>query len=134
MKLEAGAGPPIDDPSAQEIDDGLANLDDERGGFAVLSRDKQTYLQASGRPSKGFALEYRDGDPDAHYQSRTAEVSLSRTQQIFQAYAGEEDDWDAGVDWEEVDVQRTPGEGVGCLSGMTVLAISATTAAALLLL
>lgn len=132
MKLEAGTGPPIDDPTAEDIADGLADLDDERGGFVVLSRDKQTYLQASGTPSEGFVLEYRDGDPDAHYRSRAADRSLSKTQQAFQAYAEGRENWDDGIEWESVDVKRTPSEGVGCLSGMTAFLLATATVAAVL--
>lgn len=128
MKLEAGTGPPIDDPTAQDIADGLAELDEERGGFVVLSRDPQTYLQASGTPSDGFVLEYRDGDPDAHFRSRAADLSLSKTQQAFQAYADGREGWDDGIDWESVEVKRTPSEGVGCLSGLTAI-LFATAAA-----
>jgi hypothetical protein len=132
MKLEAGTGPPIDDPTAQDIADGLADLDDERGGFVVLSRDKQTYLQASGTPSDGFVLEYRDGGPDAHFRSRAADRSLSKTQQAFQAYADGRESWDDGIEWESVEVKRTPSEGVGCLSGLTAFVLATGTVAAVL--
>jgi hypothetical protein len=122
MKLEAGAGPPIDDPTDEQIAEGLSSVGGERGGFVILSRDTQTYLQASGDPEEGFVLEYRDGDPEEHYRSRNTDVDLRTTTRVFQAYAREKSGWTDDLDWEEVDVERTPEEGVGCLTGLLLLA------------
>lgn len=44
--------------------------DDELcGGFAILSKDLQVYIQTSGNEDGTFCLEYRDGDAEHHFQA-----------------------------------------------------------------
>jgi len=118
MKLEAGAGPPIENPTDEQISEGLSAVDAEQGGFVILSRGTQTYLQAHGSPEEGFSLEYRDGSPDDHYRSRSSDTSLQTTIDVFQAYRRDDADWGEAVEWTEVDIDRAPEEGVGCLTAL----------------
>ena len=129
MKLEAGAGPPIEDPTEPQIAEALSSVGAESGGFVILSRDSQTYLQASGTPGEGFVLEYRAGGADEHYRSRETDVDLQTATRTFQSYAREETGWNDDVTWEDVDVDRTPEEGVGCLTAVVVAAAGSVLAA-----
>ena len=65
MKLELETGPTVKDPDAAAISKSLACVQ----GFAILSNDKLTYIQASGSAKDGFLLEYQEGNTDQHYYS-----------------------------------------------------------------
>jgi len=58
----------IADPAVTESRLKAAFADDQgRGGYIILSRSGQVYIQAAGEGEGPYSLEYRDGDNDRHF-------------------------------------------------------------------
>ncbi len=64
------------------------------------------YIQVMHRPGEGYTLEHRDGAPDRHFQTR-----LDGPEPVIKAMTGWarlNDDWDAGIAWELLDLGPNP--------------------------
>jgi hypothetical protein len=90
------------DPDAATIAKVLASLDGDRSGLATLGPSELTYVQASGSVRTGFTLEYQEGSLDRHYASRVANLPLATVTNVFQTYAGGDETWRHGIEWQHV--------------------------------
>ena len=99
MRLELENAPSVKNPDANAIRTSLASVQ----GFAVLSRDKMTYIQSSGCAEDGFVLEYQEGDTDSHYRCPDA-LSLERVTEAFLSYAKGTDYWRTAYPWQQQDI------------------------------
>ena len=99
MKLEPETGGTFRDPSDSEIAAALSQLD----GYAILSQNKLTYLQASGTSQDGFALEYQVGDTEEHFACPDR-LSLNQITSAFIDYAKGNLSWLSGFRWEKLEI------------------------------
>jgi len=97
MRLETENGGTIHDPSGGEIIAALNQLD----GFAILSHDELTYLQAAGTSQDNFVLEYQEGDTDEHFVCPDR-LSLNQITTAFMAYAQGNPSWRYAFRWEKL--------------------------------
>lgn len=103
MKLETETGGTIKNPSSAQIEDALRKLADSGGGFAILSQDEMTYLQAAGNREDGFVVEYQDGDVDAHYAATQASAPLGDVEKAFRLYAMGDAGWKTMFEWQAIE-------------------------------
>jgi hypothetical protein len=61
-----------------------------------------TYIQVLHRAGEGYTLEHRDGAPDRHFQTRID--GPERVIEAMTGWARLNDDWDAGIAWELLDL------------------------------
>jgi hypothetical protein len=94
MKLELETGPMVKNPDAAAIRKSLAEVQ----GFAILSQNNLTYIQASGSAKDGFWLEYQAGSIDKHYRCPD-QLSLERATGVFVSYVQADDGWKTSIQW-----------------------------------
>lgn len=94
MNLELENHASVKDPDAPAISKALSRVQ----GFAILSKDKMTYIQASGSAKDGFLLEYQEGNTEQHYQG-PGQLSLDQATRAFISYAQDDESWKTSVLW-----------------------------------
>ena len=104
MKLETENGATIKNPSSAQIEDALRKLADGGGGFAILSQDEMTYLQAAGNRAGGFVVEYQDGDVDSHFEATQGAVPLGDLEKAFRLYAMGDAGWKSMFEWQAIEI------------------------------
>jgi len=120
MELRLESGKTVRDPSASAIAESLRGHVHSGGGFAILERDKQSYIQAAGDGEAGFIVEYQDGDTDQHFTATREKVPLSEVVKAFQSYAAGDGAWKGMFEWaklEEADFKTKKG----CLGAAVML-------------
>src|ERR1700677_3103788 len=100
MKLIVEGNVVCSDPAPESITEALASLDGNKATFAVLERNKMTYMQTSGSVAEGFDLEYQDGSLQKHYYCLDS-LSLEDVTGAFQSYANGGGEWQAAYKWED---------------------------------
>ena len=104
LRVKTESGVVVDDPST----DDLHHLIDEltfNGGNDFLSVSRmdrgsaQYYIQVVQEDADRFALEYRDGGPDQHFQSLA--WSVDEVLRVVLAWLGSEPDWAGVCDWKK---------------------------------
>jgi hypothetical protein len=99
MRLETENGGTFQDPSDGEIAAALSRLD----GYAILSHDELTYLQAAGTSQDNFVLEYQEGDTEEHFACPDR-LSLNQITTAFLAYAKGNPSWCSAFRWEKLEI------------------------------
>lgn len=97
--LSTADGVRMADPSAGQIGDALADLD-ESNWFAILERGhegSEVYLQTA-RNEGGFLLEHREGSPERHYTVKVTD--RDRLVRAFAAFVAGDDAWKGWFAWE----------------------------------
>ena len=123
MQLTLESGRSIQNPNTSEIQTALAAHSSSGGGLAILSKDKQTYMQASGDAKSGFRIEYQDGDTDQHFVGSRSTIPLEELIRAFQSYAVSDEKWRTMFEWtklDEADFRRTRG----CLSSAAAIGMA----------
>lgn len=90
-------------PSKPKISAALANL--QRGNVVIVERVTEEepgncYVQVLMREDNTFQLEYREGAPAEHYQTRT--VSREKAVTAVLGWAVGEHDWKAAFMWNNI--------------------------------
>ena len=83
----------------------IRRIGDPGDTFLVVERIPDlpdVYIQVLHRTGEGYTLEYRDGAPDRHFQTRLAAPEPVIT--AMTGWARLKDDWDAGIAWEPLDL------------------------------
>jgi hypothetical protein len=82
------------------VQGGLDTL--ERNGNVILAREEgDHYIQVWLRPDDGvYQLEYRDGGPSEHYQTRSASVEAVAS--AFSAWSRGETSWRDDFKWQSI--------------------------------
>ncbi len=91
-------------PDAQIIARSLRDLTGEGDSFAILSKDKMSYIQTSGSPLEGFILEYQDGSLDQHFQCLSESLDLEKVTKAFAFYLQEDQKLKTDFTWEKIDL------------------------------
>jgi hypothetical protein len=100
VTLTLSDGPTIENPSAQEIESALRDMEATGGEFAILDRGELDYMQAAGGDDE-YGLEYQEGSLDRHY--RVENVTLGAVIEAFQQYArGEDSAWKSRFAWQHL--------------------------------
>ena len=119
MKFETERGQAIQNPSEEQILEGLDSIDGNECNFAILGLDSMTYVQTAGGPNKGFVLEYQNGSLEEHYRVRDQEMSLGEIKRVFIAFSKGDVSWFDEHEWEKEELSSKSG----C---MTVIALAVT--------
>lgn len=95
----------------------VASLPEQSEGcrFAILQRDKQTYMQTL-CTQKGFHLEYQEGDISAHYHCVREDITAQEIIETLNDYLAGDQLWKRRFEFEKRDL-RTPLFRVGFLLG-----------------
>lgn len=124
MKLETSNAPEVLHPTPAQIADALASLPGGDESFAILATGPQTYVQVAGSPREGFAIEYRDGSEDKHFEAAGSPIDLPLATSIFQRYATGDASWQGLVSWQSGTAgslgPTPPSLKVLCLMGVVV--------------
>jgi len=108
MKLEIEGEVIGKNPSSEAIAKALSSLDGKNKSFAILERDRLTYIQASGSIKDGFSLEYQDGSLKEHYCC-SDDLSLKNATEAFQSYAKGENNWQKALKWKPMKMRAKGG-------------------------
>ncbi|MEO1201981.1 MAG: hypothetical protein AAFX10_04685 [Pseudomonadota bacterium] len=81
------------------IEKSILSLTGVGDSFAILAREPQVYLQTSGGPEHGFALEYRNGSAEQHYSCTDYELSATDVVSAFQSYLADDGRWQTDFEW-----------------------------------
>lgn len=114
MRIELESGPPIDDPTPENIDQVLRSLSIPDNSHAILERQPSCYIQAAVHDDGSFLLEHQDGSLDHHYRVPRP-VSREDVIAAFQSYLRQDGQWQSRFEWEAVDVR--PGAAPHPLPG-----------------
>jgi hypothetical protein len=100
MTLELASGLLIDSPTEAD----LSRIDGE--GFAILSRDPDTYMQCAEDVDRAgeYVLEYQDGGLDRHYHAVDGPITLQRVTAAFGKYLAYDRSWLFDFEWERLDL------------------------------
>lgn len=104
VRLETENGGTFQDPTDVEIIAALSQLD----GYAILSHNEMTYMQAAGTSQYSFVLEYQEGDTQEHFVCPDR-LSLNDTTTAFIAYARENPRWRSAFRWEKLGHKSAAG-------------------------
>lgn len=107
MKLNVNGNLISSNPDHHSVVKALNSLSTKKGGFAILSKDDNTYIQTSGTPGEGFELEYQDGSLDRHFRNSNRNLELSQVANTFTCYLESDDRWKLEYSWELFDL--SPG-------------------------
>ncbi len=118
MRFAVGERPPVDDPSADVIAQGLRDLDGNVNSFAVLSSSDTVFVQVAGSIGDGFVLEYKDGV--GHYQA-SSRAPLEVVARVFQQYASGQPGWRDQVEWHPFSRSRAGAKGLSLIVAVIVL-------------
>jgi hypothetical protein len=101
--MRASSGLVLRTPTESNIVAILESL--PRGGHVILelegeSGENSHYAQAWLRPDGTFQLEYRDGQPSEHYQTRT--ISREKVAAALFGWVSGEASWRENFDWQSI--------------------------------
>jgi hypothetical protein len=119
MKFETELEQSNENPSDEQILEGLDSIDGNDCNFAILALDDMTYVQTAGDPSKGFALEYQNGSLEEHYRVQGQDMNLDAIKKVFLSFSKGDISLFDKYEWEKEDLSSKGG----C---MTVFALGIT--------
>jgi hypothetical protein len=103
VRIEFEAAPPVDDPTLEQVEQGLRALRFPGDTFAILELRPSTYIQAATDDEGSFVVEYRDGSSDDHFRAARA-MRLEDVIAAFQSYLRQDDQWRSRFEWEKLDL------------------------------
>lgn len=101
MKLECAQNISSENATEAEIRNAFAD-DRGRGEFIILSDAHQVYIQASGEDDGPYALEYREGGADSHFEC-TRDINKGEVEAAFLKYLRRDDSWKADFPWRKLE-------------------------------
>jgi hypothetical protein len=100
MDLELESGTVVRQVAEKDLADHI-----EREDFAILSEDKQAYIQcAKQSPGSGYVLEYQDGSVERHYTATGGPIAMDRVVSAFIKYLRRDPSWRSDFQWERVEI------------------------------
>jgi hypothetical protein len=103
MKLRLGERS-IDVHDVATIARSLDEMDWEKDLFAILSRDKLTFIQATGSHREGFIVEYMDGADERFYRA-AGKANIEAVKMAFLAYHRADPSWQTSFQWQKADAR-----------------------------
>ncbi len=97
MKMHLSSGVKVTDPSDEQIRTllGRFNVGRDGEGFAIFEKDGSTYMQVGGDKTRGFDMEYQEGDVDKHYRAEREDFSLDEVVRAMIGYR------DGNINWSD---------------------------------
>lgn len=100
MQLDVDQHPSVTAPSLADVRSALHRLTPNRSQFAILrSRPIHHFVQTHLAEGGLFALEYREGGPERHYEASEPQ-SLDTVLDVFCSYFNGDDRWRTMVEWQ----------------------------------
>jgi hypothetical protein len=103
VRLQFEAGPAVEDPTPDQVTDGLRRLSLTDSSFAILDSGPLSYIQVAAEGEDDYLLEYQEGSVDQHYQA-SAPVTLDQVTAAFLSYLGQDDGWRTSAEWRHLPV------------------------------
>ena len=85
MRLEVEGAAPIDNPTPEQVEQGLRWLESAARDYAILEQRASDYLQTAPNGNGAYMLEYREGSPDKHLRASRS-LPLEDVAGAFVAY------------------------------------------------
>jgi len=103
MRFELEGDDPIDNPTREQVDQGLRGLEPSGRTFAILARDDYSYIQTAVEGDGTFVLEFQDGSLDRHHRAARP-LPLEDVTRAFRSYLAGDGAWRSGYEWEPLDL------------------------------
>lgn len=100
MELDVNGKSIVRNPNMANITRALHRISGNGGHFAILSRNKMTYLQAIYIQNSGFHLEYQSSSVDKHYHCTDEGLDLKKVTRAFELYFMRDGRWRTELRWE----------------------------------
>ncbi|MEP1150326.1 MAG: hypothetical protein ABJH08_01250 [Balneola sp.] len=118
MKLSASHGKKISEPTDQQINKAIDDIEDKNGSFVILDTDNG-FVQAAGSLPDKLLVEYQiDGK---HFQSISQNLSANQVQDIFKQFCHGLSDYKRDYEWKEVELSKSGG--AGCAPILLILSV-----------
>ena len=96
----------LNDPDKYTVSNALLNLSINEGGFAILEKGENEFIQTCGDTERGFELEYQDGSIEKHYRCKKRSLTLPEVTDVFILYLESADEWKDRYQWEWMDLSE----------------------------
>ncbi|WP_018128268.1 hypothetical protein [Balneola vulgaris] len=108
MKLSASHGKKISEPTDQQINQAIDEIEDNNGSFVILDAENG-FVQAAGSLPDKLLVEYQiDGK---HFQSISQNLSAEQVKDIFKQFRHGLNDFKRNNEWKEVELSNSGGAG-----------------------
>jgi hypothetical protein len=107
VRLEVEGAAPIDNPTPEQVEQGLRWLESAGRDYAILEQRASNYLQTAPNGDGAYLLEYQEGSPDQHFRA-SRPLPLDDVAGAFVAHLGQDAGWRSRYDWEKVDLTPRP--------------------------
>lgn len=108
MKLSASHGKKISEPTDQQINHAIEDIEDNNGSFVILDTDNG-FVQVAGSLPNKLIVEFRiDGK---HFQSVSQNFSADQVKDIFKQFRHGLRDFKRNYEWKEVELNNSRGSG-----------------------
>lgn len=99
MTLESDTDLKVENPSADQIRDAVAELPNREGSFVILSSSSRDYIQAAADRKARFTLEYQEGDNTRHFRAKE-KLPQASVADVLVGYCRGDSKWKATVTWQ----------------------------------
>jgi hypothetical protein len=107
VRLEVEGTAPIDNPTPEQVEQGLRWLESAGRDYAILEQQASNYLQTASNGDGAYLLEYHEGSPDQHFRA-SRPLPLDDVAGAFVAYLGQDAGWRPRYEWEKIDLTPRP--------------------------
>jgi hypothetical protein len=107
VRLEVEGTAPIDNPTPEQVEQGLRWLESAGRDYAILEQQASNYLQTAPNGDGAYLLEYHEGSPDQHFRA-SRPLPLDDVAGAFVAYLGQDAGWRPRYEWEKIDLTPRP--------------------------
>ncbi|MEO1021914.1 MAG: hypothetical protein AAFW89_05170 [Bacteroidota bacterium] len=108
MKLSSSHGKAITEPTDQQINDAIDDIEDNNGSFVILDSGKD-FVQAAGSLPDKLVVEYQvDGK---HFQSMSENHSAEEVKNILKQFRNGLGDFKRQYEWKEIDLNKAGKTG-----------------------
>lgn len=125
LQFETEARGTRNEPGLGDISSGLAELDGEGNGFAILRRSPTDYIQAAGNAKRGLTVEYHDPATDGHFTAGDP-IALRDAVELFHDFRLNGTKWRSAVEWKPMDLSTATRKGC---AGMIAIGAAVVAAA-----
>ena len=100
MLLLVNGKPISEDASNVQITNSLYTITGKKD-TVVLSKNNVQFMQSTGTPASGLALEYQDGPIGENYKCVNSALSIEQVAKAFKNYLAENKNWKSDLSWEK---------------------------------
>jgi hypothetical protein len=111
MKLIAGWGVEIEDPSEKDIEQTLNAMPGGENSFVILEASALNFIQAAGGDGKPVVVEAWDDNTSRSFRVKDDSLELSKAIRLFQSFLLGEGEWQLMVEWEMINLDGATKPG-----------------------